>query len=257
MATEIPSDPFPLPANSAGWALFLDIDGTLLDIAESPSAAVVPASLTDDLARVSARLGGAVALVSGRSIEWIDAAFHPLRLPAAGQHGAQIRLAPDQPVAASLPTGLDEARARINGLSGIEGIEIEDKGLSIAVHYRRAAARRPEVGALIAAKLANLSAGLEVLAGRFVYDVKARGIDKGTAIARLTRVPPFAGRTPVFVGDDRTDEDGFREVAARGGVAIRVGASAAVPGCRSIENPAAVRRWLATLCAGGGAIGRP
>lgn len=231
------------------WALFLDIDGTLLDIAERPDGVEIPASLTSDLQKASARLGGAMALISGRAMDWIDRAFCPLRLPAAGQHGAEIRLSANGPVFTPRGANLDGVRVRVRGLARTAGIEIEDKGLSIAIHYRHAQLDRREAAALIATTLGTLSDDLEILPGQFVYDIKPRGVNKGTAIARLAALPPFIGRKPVFVGDDHTDRDGFREVLERGGIAIQVGPSPAEPGCQWLPNPAAMREWLARLSA--------
>jgi trehalose 6-phosphate phosphatase len=238
-----------LAQSAEEWALFLDIDGTLLDIAESPELVRVPPTLIGDLERVSASLQGALALVSGRAIQWIDQAFRPLRLPVAGQQGAEIRLAADGRVLTGAVVNLDEVRARVRPLQGVDGIEIEDKGLSIAVHYRRAHDRAASAKALITSALADLAEGIDVLPGRLVYEVKPRGVDKGKAIARLAQTPPFSRRMPVYFGDDHTDEYGFREVLARGGIAVQVGPSQAPPGCLWIESPSETRQWLAGLFA--------
>ncbi|HXP73335.1 MAG TPA: trehalose-phosphatase [Stellaceae bacterium] len=229
------------------WALFLDIDGTLLDIAEHPDLVQVPPALIGDLERVSASLDGALALVSGRAIAWIDRAFHPLRLPVAGQQGAEIRLEKHGPASTNVAVNLDGVRARLRTLDGVDGIEIEDKGLTIAVHYRRAHDRVAAAKAVIAKALATLEAGIEVVAGRLVYEVKARAANKGTAVARLLDTAAFSRHMPVYFGDDQTDEYGFREVLARGGIAVQVGPSQAPPGCLWIESPSETRRWLASL----------
>ena len=251
------SDPFAdsrsrlalLSQSRRDWALFLDIDGTLLDIAERPDQVRVPPALIGDLERVSVALGGALALVSGRAISWIDAAFQPLHLPAAGQQGSEIRLAKDAVTSTAAAVRLDGLRERLRRLERIEGgVEIEDKGLTIAVHYRRARDRASAKKAIEDA-LTPLDAAIEARAGRLVYEVKARGIDKGTAIARLADSAAFARRMPVYFGDDQTDEPGFREVLARGGIAVQVGPSQAPPGCLWIENAGVTRRWLAGLFA--------
>jgi trehalose 6-phosphate phosphatase len=231
------------------WALFLDIDGTLLDIAERPELVRVPPALIGDLERVSASLGGALALVSGRAIKWIDKAFHPLRLPVGGQQGAEIRLVRDGPVLTSAAMNLDRVRARLRPLDGVEGIEVEDKGLAIAVHYRQAHDRAAAAKARIESALATLDPGIEAIPGRLVYEVKPRAVSKGTAIARLVESPTFSRRIPVYFGDDHTDEYGFHEVLARGGIAVQVGPSQAPPGCLWIESPGETRRWLAGLFA--------
>lgn len=236
----------PLLAQTREWALFLDVDGTLLDIADRPDLVRVPPTLIGDLQRVSASLEGALALVSGRSIAWIDAAFAPLRMPAAGQQGAEIRTASDIAVTADNGVDLDGVRRRLRKLDGMDGIEIEDKGLSIALHYRRARDRASARNA-IATALAALDDDIEALPGRLVFEVKARAVNKGTAVARLAETAAFSGRIPVYFGDDSTDEYGFREALARGGIAVQVGPSQAPPGCLWIESPAEIRRWLANL----------
>ena len=237
-----------LSQSTRDWALFLDVDGTVLDIAERPGLVQVPRALVRDLTRVGASLGDALALVSGRSIAWIDEAFRPLRLSVAGQHGAEIRLAKDAPVTVDRTIDLEGVRGLLRPIENIEGVEIEDKGCTIAVHYRRA--RDPaSASSAIADALANLDEGIEALPGRLVYEVKARGIDKGTAVARIAATRPFSGRMPVYFGDDHTDEYAFREVLARGGIAVQVGPAPAPPGCLWIEGPRETRRWLAGLFA--------
>lgn len=237
-----------LSQSAREWALFLDIDGTLLDIAERPNLVQVPPALIGDLERVSASLEGALALVSGRAITWIDNAFRPLRLPVGGQQGSEIRLVKDGPVLTGATVNLDRVRARLRPLHGVDGIEVEDKGLAIAVHYRQAH-HRASAKARIARALATLDAGFEAIPGRLVYEVKPRGVNKGTAIARIADGSAFLRRVPVFFGDDHTDEYGFHEVLARGGIAVQVGPSQAPSGCLWIESPGETRRWLAGLFA--------
>lgn|SRR5262249_22568182 len=237
-----------LSQSARNWALFIDVDGTLLDIAERPELVEVPPGIIGDLERVSASLEGALALVSGRPIAWLDAAFRPLRLPMAGQQGAEIRLARDEPVTVNRIVDLERVRAHLRPLVGIEGIEIEDKGLTIAVHYRQAR-KRTAVRSQIAEALAALDEGIEAVHGRLVYEVKPRATNKGTGVARLAETTAFSARMPVYFGDDDTDEYAFREVLARGGIAVQVGPSPAPPGCLWIESPGETRRWLAGLFA--------
>jgi len=137
-------------------------------------------------------------------------------------------------------------RRHLEPLVGVDGIEIEDKGLTIAVHYR-AAPDRVWAKNAIEQTLATLDEAMEAVPGRLVYEVKARAVSKGTGVARLAATPPFSGRMPVYFGDDHTDEYAFREVLARGGIAVQVGPSQAPPGCLWIESPAETRRWLAGL----------
>jgi trehalose 6-phosphate phosphatase len=235
------------PAMSAATALFLDIDGTLLDIAESPDQVVVPSSLRRDLGRASAALGGALALISGRSIDSIDRLFEPLSLPAAGQHGLQLRYAAGDPVIVARHVDLGELRQRIMPVIGIAGVEIEDKGESLAIHYRRADTDGRRLHRWIAGVLARVNTELEIISGRKVIEVKPAGVSKATAVASFMEQPPFHGRRPVFVGDDKTDEDGFEATTARGGLAIQVGPSRSALTALRLEDPAAVRRWLAAL----------
>ncbi len=237
-----------LSQSAREWALFLDVDGTLLDIAEHPDQVRVPPSLIANLQRVSASLGGALGLVSGRSIAWIDDAFRPLRLPAAGQQGSEIRIAQNTNATADAIIDLGGVRGRLQPLGSMDGVDVEDKGLTIAVHYRGARDRARAKQAIEQA-LAALDDGIEAVPGRLVYEVKARGVSKGTAVARLAEAPAFSGRMPVYFGDDRTDEYAFHEVLARGGIAVQVGPSPAPPGCFWIESPSETRRWLAGLFA--------
>src|ERR1700730_12759376 len=146
------------PAMPAAPALFLDIDGTLLDIAESPDRVVVPPSLASDLGRASAALGGALALISGRAIDSIDRLFAPLRLPAAGQHGLQLRYTADDPVLVAKRVDLGALRQLLAPLTGIAGVEIEDKGQSLAIHYRRARTDARQLRRWIAEALARVDA---------------------------------------------------------------------------------------------------
>jgi len=235
-----------LSSSAREWALFLDIDGTLLDIAEHPDQVRVPPSLIVDLQRASASLQGALGLVSGRSIAWIDRAFDPLRFPVAGQQGSEIRLAQGASATVDAIADLRGARRLLQPLVGVDGIEVEDKGLTIAVHYR-AAPDRAWAKKTIEQALTSLDPAIEAVPGRLVYEVKARGVSKGTGVARLAGTPPFAGRMPVYFGDDHTDEYAFREVLVRGG--MQVGPSQAPPGCLWIESPAETRRWLSGLFA--------
>jgi trehalose 6-phosphate phosphatase len=239
----------PLPAPREDWALFLDIDGTLLDLAPTPSEVVVPPDLPDLLQALTRALGGAVALVSGRSITDIDTLFSPLALIAAGQHGAEIRL----------PNGATERLGAADGiLTGLmariaafaeahPGILVEDKGMTIAVHCRKVPQYQAELGQFLTALAAEHGDRLETIRGHRVFEIKPRNLSKRTAVEHLMRIAPFAGRLPVFIGDDRTDEDGFAAVRALGGHAVRVGP--VDPGWATvatwrIADPACARAFL-------------
>ena len=237
----------PLPEPSANWALFLDIDGTLLDIAETPTAVAVPPELPPLLEALLKTLGNAVALVSGRALSDIDRLFAPLTLPAAGQHGAEIRLAGGT-VEAQAPTGTD-LKTFLPALKifAIEhpGLLIEGKGRTVAIHYRQAPQFKDEIADFLDGLVRDNSQTVETIRGHHVFEIKPRAFNKGTAVARLMQTAPFAGRRPVFIGDDRTDEDGLAAVLARGGHAIRVGLDGPSIAETRIAGPAETRAWLA------------
>jgi len=243
------AEALPLPAPPrprADWALFLDIDGTLLDIADSPENVSVSDQLRADLEAASKLLSGALALVSGRTITDIDKLFDPLRLAASGQHGSEWRptaSAAAQPVVEHpLPEGLHAAAAALATLH--PGIVVERKSHALAVHYRHAPELGPQIGARLAQEMSGLE-GLMLMPGKFVWEIKDATQSKGTAVERFLSQPAFANRVPVFVGDDRTDEDGFRAVERHGGVSLAVGPMALRrPTLPGFIAPAAVRGWL-------------
>jgi trehalose 6-phosphate phosphatase len=230
-------------------ALFLDVDGTLLDIASRPEAVSVPYRLRESLAAAEDRLGGALALVSGRPIAGLDRLFDPLRLPASGVHGAEIRDAPDAPVVALISGRLPEdAWGDLNRLlDDFTGTFAENKAVSFAVHYRGAPIAPEALAAALQRFIAvRAELGLRLTAGLCVFEVTLPGFDKGKAIERFMATEPFAGRTPVFIADDELDGAGFDAVLTRGGRAFSVGA--ALPGLSgSFVGPEAVRGWLDRL----------
>lgn len=236
--------------------LFLDVDGTLIDIAPRPEAVVVPSQLVRALDGVSRALGGAVALVSGRTIANLDDLFAPLRLSASGVHGAEVRFEPGGPVAQDHDAVLDQALVDLIAAAArdIEGTLVENKRFSVAVHYRQA----PQFGASLRARLEQIVAAaddpqLRILPGHMVFEIKRATFDKGLAVGRFMARAPFAGRTPVFLGDDVTDRPGFAAVLERGGRAYSVGP--ALPGTTgSFSEPAAVRSWLAGFAAETGQV---
>jgi trehalose 6-phosphate phosphatase len=230
--------------------LFLDVDGTLVEIADTPSAVMLDPSLNELIGAVSQRLDGALALVSGRSIATIDQLFAPLKLPAAGQHGAERRNAAGVlSVRDSGPdANLEFARASLRAfVAAHPGTLLEDKGQTLAVHYRLAPEFEESVRGAIAAACAPLEARYEVQAGKRVFEIKPKGFTKATAAEAFMSERPFAGRTPVFVGDDLTDEPGLRFAERAGGVSIAVGDR--LRGQWRLENPLEVRRWLAGIAA--------
>jgi len=231
----------------APLALFLDVDGTLLDLAERPDEVAIPSGLVANLAKAERKLAGALALISGRSIEDLDRLFEPLRLRASGIHGAEIRIDPrgpatPTPAAMALPSSLWTALKR--EVAAFPGALAENKRFSYVVHYHLApGAERPLREAVT--RLAGSSpVAVEAMDARSAIELKPPGFDKGGAIAAFLAQPPFRSRTPVFVGDDATDESGFAVVAARGGRAYSVGRRR--PGATGVfADPRAVRDWLA------------
>ena len=251
--------PAALAANQAGnlsTALFLDVDGTLLDIAEGPSEVVTPPGLVAALAQAERKLAGALALISGRPIDELDDLFEPLRLRASGVHGAQMRFDPEgatqsAPGARELPTAL--CSSVTEALREFPGTYVENKRFSIAVHYRRT----PSVGPRLHQILKQLIAappqvGIELIDARRAFELKLSNCDKGKAISKFLGTAPFRGNTPVFVGDDTTDESGFAAVVAGGGLAYSVGRRR--PGVHGVFNaPQDVRAWLTAFATTDGA----
>lgn len=239
----MPSRNHPPPAG-IGWAYFLDVDGTLLDIAETPSGIHVDAALLELIGHLYQASGGAVALISGRALSDLDTHLGMLRLPMAGQHGLERRDAGGRLwIHAPPPEAKCAIRATLAPvLERHPGLLLEDKGLTLALHYRRA----PNLAAYAHRLMSGLArtAGLEVQKGKRVVEIKPPGIDKGTAIAEYMAEPPFQDRLPVFIGDDANDEHGFAKINRLGGVSIKVGAGRSCA-CHRLADVVAVRRWLA------------
>ncbi len=231
-------------------ALFLDVDGTLLDLAPLPGAVVVPPTLIRTLVRLENLLDGALALISGRSIDDLDRLFAPLRLRASGVHGAQLRFAPRSSGGADeesegLPRKLWAALTEV--LFDFPGTFAENKRHSFAVHYRTVPMLRQRLReALDLLVAAHADLDLVTLHGHYVFEIKPRGFDKGKAIDRFITRHPFCGRVPVFIGDDMPDEAGFAAVVRLGGHAFSVGD--ARPGASFVfPAPESVRSWLSTF----------
>lgn len=240
MMMPLPLPPIPAP----DWALFLDVDGTLIDIAPSPSAIRIPPQLPPLLAQVSARHGGALALVSGRTAANLAQLMAPYGFPAAGLHGIERMDSAGRITRPPPLPGLGALRARLRRLEG-GGVVLEDKGLTLALHYRLAPQREAECRQAVEALVAAYPQ-FRMLAGKMVLEVKPAGTDKGGALRAFMAEPPFAGRVPVFVGDDVTDEDGFRAAAALGGFAVLVGPQRETAARYRLDDVAACRNWLKT-----------
>ena len=232
-------------------ALLLDVDGTLLDIAPAPDAVDVPQSLRETLARLLAATSGAMALVSGRAVSDLDRLFAPLVLPAIGGHGAEMRIRPGEKVEGAPPLPSDLREALMQAASFDPGLYREDKGYSVALHYRNAPAAKDQLADRISTALAHFaSEAVEVLEGKAVFEVKRAGLSKGSAVRLLIKTAPFAGRQPVFAGDDVTDESVFAALPELGGLGFSV--QRAVPGVAGIfSSPNALRTALAHLAAKG------
>src|SRR3979490_162706 len=207
-------------------ALLLDIDGTLLDLAPTPREVWVPPDLAKTLPRLLTRTSGALALVSGRSVNDIDLIFAPMQFPAVGGHGAEMRLSPeDESVSSHAPPMDKELKRRLAAIARLSpGILLEDKGYSLALHYRLAPPAETAnyaAGSLIRADLPN--APIEVLPGKCVCEIKHSGFDKASGVRELMTHEPFKGRQPIFIGDDVTDESVFGIMPDLGGLAFSVG----------------------------------
>jgi len=227
-------------------ALLLDVDGTLLDIAPKPDLVTVPPGLIDDLTRLHDRSGGAVAFVSGRKISVLDALFKPLILPAVGVHGAEMRVGGGSIERRADPLPAVLRQKLIEGASAL-GLLTEDKEISVTVHFRLAPEKEKAAETLVASACRDFSAEpLHVERNKMILEVMRRGIDKGAGIEALMTHPPFAGRIPVFVGDDATDEKGFAAMTRFNGVAFSIARD--FPGLRGIfADPAAFRAALGVL----------
>jgi trehalose 6-phosphate phosphatase len=236
----------PPPPFSTAWALFLDVDGTLIEHADHPQNVRVDAQLLALLRDLLREGGGAVALISGRAVADLDRLFAPLQFPAAGQHGTERRGADGSMHRHRPPSDRLEAAAQaLARLSAAHsGLVIENKGISLALHYRLAPALEGLAQREMSAAAAALGDGFELQAGKFVFEIKPGGKDKGSAIAEFMAEPPFAGRTPVFLGDDLTDEYGFTLVNANQGHSVKVGPGGSSARWR-LPGTAQVRDWLA------------
>ena len=240
-----------LPIPSADWAFFLDVDGTLLEIADTPSSVKVDRCLLELIGQLHRASSGAVALISGRSLTNLDELLGLVRLPMAGQHGLERRDAAGRLWIHAAPPGakcaIQDALAPV--LTRHPGLLLEDKGLTLALHYRQAPRLAGYVHRLMTRLAATVGQGLELQRGKCVVEVKPAGVDKGTAIAEYMLEPPFMKRYPVFIGDDRNDEHGFAIINKYAGLSIKVGNGKTCARFR-LPDVAAVRDWLANAMKG-------
>jgi trehalose 6-phosphate phosphatase len=242
------------PALDRQAALFLDVDGTLLDIAPHPEQVTVSPELPGLLQRLAAERGGALALISGRPIADLDRLFRPWHGAAAGLHGIERRGADgnDAPAAATdddrvAAAALDRIRPELAALARQwPGVWLEDKGRTVALHYRAAPQAGGAVRDAAARLLQEMDDGLRLISGKMVIEFQPRRYNKGRVIVAFMAESPFRGRTPVFLGDDTTDEDGFAEINHRGGVSIRIGAHSSCDTVAAYRLPSvnAALEWL-------------
>jgi trehalose 6-phosphate phosphatase len=234
-------------ADAAECALFIDIDGTLLDMAPSPDQVMVPPGLVQTLSRLTKNFGGAIALITGRRVADADRFFAPLRLVTSGVHGTEARTQAGGNIAMlapPAPAGLLQAVKEMARLS--PGILVEVKGAGIAVHYRHA----PKMRATIELELERIAGqwdDFDLRSGRKVLDLIPKCCSKGTGLKSLMRLPAFHNRRPVMIGDDHGDEPAMLEAQRLGGIGLRVAGEHFRRKSADFDSAASVRRWLAAL----------
>jgi trehalose 6-phosphate phosphatase len=227
-------------------ALFLDVDGTLLEIAATPDSVKVPAALRNTLQLAAAREEGALALISGRCIGELDRLFAPYVFPASGQHGLERRDAQGRFMKPKIDTTLlaQARRELVDFQRDHTGLLIEDKGTALAMHYRLAPRLEPIVRAKMEALAKPLEGTYSLRYGKCVVELTPSGYSKRAAIEAFMAEEPFSGRAPVFVGDDVTDEEGFEAVNALGGYSVRVGLPAQTQARYTVSTVSTVIAWL-------------
>jgi trehalose 6-phosphate phosphatase len=237
-----------LAGNPAKYALFLDVDGTLLDIALTPDQVTVPSGLVELLVRISNGLKGALAILTGRQLKEIDALLAPAQFVGGGVHGAELRTTPGGPiaqVATALPNSLIE---ELMGLAdSMPGIVAEPKGPGVAVHYRLTPDLRPIIETEIRRVLARHGDSLVLCPGRRLFEIIPAGHSKGTALETLAGLPSFSGRVPVMIGDDFGDVPALAAADRLGGVGLRVAGEHFGHAGADLEGPASVLAWLTRL----------
>ncbi len=232
----------PAPAITDRMALLLDLDGTLIDFAPTPDAVVVPPGLPPALSALHRRLGGALAIVTGRPVDQIDRLLPGIPHAVAGEHGAAIRHAPGAPIERGDHPPIPAAwlAKTETALAAHPGALLERKAHGVTLHFRQAPGAGPFLRTLADALVAQLPSHA-LLAGKMVWEVRPRGVDKGNAVRALMARPPFLGRAPLFVGDDVTDDDAIQAARALGGLGLRVD--------QAFGSPQGVRDWLAAEAA--------
>ena len=229
-------------------ALFLDVDGTLLEFCNNPDDVYPGVELNLILKSLSSLLKGALALVTGRRVLEIDRIFHPLQLPVGGQHGLEHRDAEGNFKLVKSLKFPENIRSQIQCFGEIyPECAIEDKTLTMAIHYRRAPKLDEKVLKFVN-KLIEGEKHFHAISGNMVIEIKPLGVDKGQSIALFMENEPFVDKLPIFIGDDVTDEDGFRYINANNGISIKVGTITSSLARYNLNNVNAVHDWLGSLC---------
>jgi trehalose 6-phosphate phosphatase len=232
-----------LPDADANDALFLDFDGTLVEIAPRPAEVIVPAALIPLLQSRQSELMGALGIISGRQIEELDKLLAPLSFAAAGEHGAEVRYGRNRRIVCATPLPA-QVCIKLKQLSEkYAGTLLEIKRASAALHFRNVPEHQQAVTDEMQTLVETLE-GYELLQGKMVVELKLGNIDKGIAVTRLYQQPAFSGRRPVYIGDDVTDEAGFKAVNELGGISIRVGCANQSLAQYSLADVSAVRGWI-------------
>lgn len=230
--------------DTAAWAFFFDLDGTLAPLAERPDQVRVPDTVLASLTHLQRAAGGALAVISGRPLETLDQLLQPLVLPLGAEHGAIIRNAEGRIQAPANPADAvrDLAAWLASRLDGQPGVLLERKSFGVAVHYRLAPQAKGAVQALMASALARFPQ-FELLPGKMVIEAKLPSVDKGRALLRLMQESPFAGRKPLMVGDDTTDEAAFLQANEMNGSSVKIGPG---PSCAALrlDEQGDLEGWL-------------
>lgn len=231
------------------WAVFLDIDGCLLDLAPTPDEIFVPPELPGAIEKLRLRLGGALALVTGRGLAYADALFDPFPFPIAGLHGAEMRGPDGRMIHAEAPPSFAALKAAlVEETKDMQGVLIEDKGAAVAAHYRLAPEYERTLGERMRAFADAAGPDWALQLGKMVFEIRPARASKGDAVERFLREPPFTSRKPLALGDDLTDESMFAVANARGGLTFRVGR----PGAKTcamgtVDSPGRVRDAIVKL----------
>jgi trehalose 6-phosphate phosphatase len=249
MSTSLALPPATLAVSET--AFFFDFDGTLAELASAPGLVVVEPRVGTLLAELSRLSGGAVAIVSGRAVDDLDRMLGALRLPTAGLHGAERRDSNGDMLRVGFGDErlLTMERVLEQVVSDNPGMLLEIKGAALALHYRNAPTREAAARAAAEQQVERFADGYVLQPGKMVFEIKPKNVDKGRAIAAFLDEPPFAGRRPVFAGDDLTDEKGFAVVNQRQGVAIKVGSGDTIAPCR-VDSVTDMLAWLERIVAG-------